>query len=120
MKTKLLLVCFLMLFCMRKAQIVNIPDANFKAKLLESSSTNQIAQNLSGSYFAIDANNDGEIQVSEALQVGELEIIDPNTFTFILSYTGILSFANLKSLKIDYFNVPNEPVIISNFMHFIH
>lgn len=26
-----------------------------------------------------------------------------------------MSFANLKSLKIDYFNVPNEPVIISNF-----
>lgn len=114
MKTKLLLVCFLVLFCMGKAQIVNIPDANFKSKLLESSANNQIAQNLSGSYFAIDANNDGEIQVSEALQVKELKMIYPNTFAMIQSYDGILSFANIKSLTIDYANVPSDPFVISN------
>ncbi|HCN49245.1 MAG TPA: hypothetical protein DIT10_09140 [Chryseobacterium sp.] len=99
---------------MGKAQIVNIPDANFKSKLLESSANNQIAQNLSGSYFAIDANNDGEIQVSEALQVGELKMIYPNTFAMIQSYDGILSFANIKSLTIDYANVPSDPFVISN------
>jgi hypothetical protein len=50
------------------AQIVTIPDANFKAKLLEASPTNVIAYN-NGGYIKIDVNNDGEIQQSEALNV---------------------------------------------------
>ena len=39
------------------AQIVNIPDANFKAKLLEASPSNEIAANLSGQYFKVDVNS---------------------------------------------------------------
>ena len=77
------------------AQIINIPDANFKAKLLSSSPSNTIAKNLSGNYFAIDANSDGEIQQTEADQVGEL-VLTGN----ITNYQGILFFNNVRKLKI--------------------
>ncbi|WP_290831594.1 hypothetical protein [Flavobacterium sp.] len=72
-----LLLCFV-----ANAQIVNIPDANFKAKLLSASSdnpvaSNQIPENYYGSvstYNTIDTNNDGEIQVSEALMIKFLSV----------------------------------------------
>lgn len=113
MKTKLLFLIFLVVALGTRAQVVHIPDVNFKAKLLTSSPTNSIAKNLSGNYFSIDANHDGEIQVSEALQVGEIEIIDPYTDIPIHDYDGILSFTNLKSIKIDYWNVPSNSFTIS-------
>lgn len=78
-----------------QSQIVNIPDANFKAKLLASSSSNQIAKNLAGQYFAIDSNSDGEIQVSEALNVGYLYV----AASHITSLQGINSFMNLTYLN---------------------
>ena len=45
------------IFTSANAQIINFPDANFKAKLLAASSSNTIATNLSGAYFRIDVNN---------------------------------------------------------------
>lgn len=83
---------FLVLLC--NAQVVSIPDANFKAKLISASSTEQIAKNLSGVYFKIDSNNDGEIQESEALQVSYLYV----TNSSISSLEGINYFTNLVSL----------------------
>ncbi|KOS07805.1 hypothetical protein AM493_18415 [Flavobacterium akiainvivens] len=79
------------------AQIVNIPDAAFKAKLLSAdpNSTNGVvARDINNQPMVIDANNDGEIQVAEAqavyyLQASSLEII---------SYQGIEAFINVKSL----------------------
>lgn len=62
-------------FSFANSQIVNIPDANLKTKLLLANNTSghQIAKNLNGDYFKIDSNNDGEIQFSEALQVLTLD-----------------------------------------------
>lgn len=68
MKTKILFI-LIAFTTLCNAQIVNIPDANFKARLLEASSNNGIAISLSGGYFKIDANNDGEIQQTEASNV---------------------------------------------------
>jgi Leucine-rich repeat (LRR) protein len=76
------------------AQIVNIPDANFKAKLLQADSNNMIAMNLSYNYFKIDANNDGEIQVSEANQVSALALDNSG----ISNMAGINAFPNIFSL----------------------
>ncbi len=85
-----------------QAQIVNIPDANFKAKLLNASVNQNIASietpNFSGdvsSYNSIDINNDGEIQVSEAEQIKYLRI----DYSQITSIEGILSFTNLQYLN---------------------
>ncbi|WP_395044525.1 T9SS type A sorting domain-containing protein [Flavobacterium sp.] len=87
----------LLLFLFTKvtnAQIVNIPDANFKSKLLEASPSNSIASNFSNNYFKIDSNNDGEIQISEANQVIGLDISLSN----ISSLEGVNNFLNLQSL----------------------
>ncbi len=79
--------CFLSI---ANGQIINFPDANFKAKLLTSGTYN-IARNLAGSYFKIDSNSDGEIQESEALQVKFLYITNAN----ISSVVGLEYFINL-------------------------
>ena len=65
-----------------KAQIVNIPDANFKAKLLNYNPV-------------IDTNSNGEIEVSEALSQTSLSIDSSN----IINITGIEEFTNLTSLN---------------------
>ncbi len=77
------------------AQIINFPDANFKAKLLMASPDNQIAYstNVNG-HIKIDSNNDGEIQVSEAAQVTYLDV----QFSNINSVVGIEFFTNLIQL----------------------
>lgn len=87
-------VALFMCLC-AQSQVVVIPDANFKTKLLQADTNNTIAKNLSGDFFKIDANNDSEIQVSEALQVSYLDV----SSSFIASLTGILSFSNLEYLN---------------------
>lgn len=96
MKKNYLLSFFaLLLFSFTNAQIVNIPDANFKAKLLDAGPGNQIASNsMFGGWFKIDANDDGEIQVSEAQQVVVLNVSN----SYISSMQGISSFTNLRKL----------------------
>ncbi|MBK8601452.1 MAG: hypothetical protein IPN80_13670 [Flavobacterium sp.] len=76
-------------------QIVNIPDANFKAKLLAASPTNSIAASAATTAVAIDTNADGEIQVSEASLITYLDVNSAN----IASLEGIAAFTNLTSLR---------------------
>ena len=66
---KKIVLLLLLTFGVTNAQIVNFPDANFKAELLAASPTQQKALNFSDQWIKIDANNDGEIQESEAQQV---------------------------------------------------
>ncbi|SMP11579.1 T9SS type A sorting domain-containing protein [Chryseobacterium profundimaris] len=114
MKKKLSLL-FLLLAIMANAQIVNIPDANFKAKLLSSSPGNTIAKNLSGNYFAIDANGDGEVQQTEADAVGELEVSESDsTICANTNFQGISSFTQVKKIKIGYDYPIHTPQSISN------
>lgn len=88
------------LFTSVTAQIINFPDANFKAKLLESSYLSVVAQDGSGSSVKIDTNNDGEIQVSEASQIYYLNVRGPvpGTPGNITSLIGIQNFTNLRGL----------------------
>jgi hypothetical protein len=89
----LYLVCFS--FNIGISQIINIPDANFKALLVNSStSLNTASDCLINSYYKIDENNDGEIEVAEALQVCQLILINAN----ISDLTGIKAFTNLRGL----------------------
>lgn len=73
------------------SQIINIPDANFKVKLLHANTTNGVARDVNGASMIVDTNGDGEIQVSEALQVYELKI---DNFE-ITDLTGIEYFTNV-------------------------
>lgn len=95
------LLLFLLTSFSVEAQIVNIPDANFKAKLLEASPDNEIAINVQNQYFKIDANDDGEIQESEAIQVRRLNIDNSS----ITSLEGITSFTNLFRLSASHNNL---------------
>jgi len=73
------------------AQNVNIPDPNFKAALV-----NHQANNGGGIYYKIDTNNDGEIQVSEAIAYsGNLRVFNKN----ISDFTGIEAFVNITYLE---------------------
>lgn len=94
MKTKLLL-SFLLLSSFAFGQIVNIPDSYFKTRLIDSNPSVAIAKNLEGDNFKIDANNDGEIQETEALQVSYLNVAGSYS---IQSLIGIQSFQNLITL----------------------
>ncbi len=85
------LIVGILFFGFTNAQVINIPNANFKSKLINSSPNNTFAKNLSGNYFKIDANNDDQIQQSEALNVSYLDVSNSN----ISSLTGINFFPNL-------------------------
>jgi Leucine-rich repeat (LRR) protein len=95
MKKIYFLVLAFCLFNGLSAQIINFPDAIFKAKLLMADTDNYITINSYGSPFKVDANNDGEIEVSEALNVDKLELIGLG----ISSLSGIENFTNLASLN---------------------
>lgn len=77
------------------SQVISFDDANFKAKLIAASAGNTTAKNLSGIYFKIDANSNGEIEFAEAQQVKELKISFDSS---IHSIVGILNFTNLEVL----------------------
>jgi hypothetical protein len=103
---KTLFSFFLLFGVLLQAQVVNIPDPLFKAKLLEADTTNEIAKDLSGNFFKIDANSDGEIQVSEAEMVSYLntnriydyinDYYNFNNHYELQSIEGIESFLKLK------------------------
>ncbi|AWA28678.1 hypothetical protein HYN48_00470 [Flavobacterium magnum] len=94
---KKLLLYFLFFSAASQAQIVNIPDANFKAKLLSSSPSNTIARNAQGMHIAVDANADGEIQLAEAQLVGALFVNNSS----IENLEGVQSFTNMTRLSCD-------------------
>ncbi len=91
---KKLLYLLLLISAIANAQIVNIPDVNFKAKLLAADVTNHIAYG-NGGYMKIDANNDGQIQETEVSAVDSLNV----NAASIIDMTGISSFTNLKKLN---------------------
>ncbi len=76
-------------FFTTKSQNVNIPDANFKNYLLGNS--------------AINTNNDGEIQVSEAqAYTGAIYAANLSMNTPIADLTGIEAFININFLDVRY------------------
>ena len=95
MKNIYFLVVALCFTSFANSQIINFPDANFKAKLLSADVTNQVAINLNGSFFKIDANNNAEIEFYEAQQVRVLNV----SSSFIASLIGISEFINLMELN---------------------
>jgi hypothetical protein len=82
MKALILLLTILLVPFLLRAQIVHIPDANFKAALVGNSS--------------INTNGDDEIQVSEAEAYdGTIDVDDQG----IADMTGLEAFVNLTRLE---------------------
>jgi uncharacterized repeat protein (TIGR01451 family) len=102
MKNLYTLIVILFVGLLANAQIVNIPDANFKARLLAASPNNSIAStqtpNVHGqalTFNRIDTNLDGEIQESEAITIKYLNLVN----CLITNSTGIESFTGLQVLN---------------------
>ncbi|WP_188620117.1 DUF7619 domain-containing protein [Flavobacterium suaedae] len=103
---KILPVLFILLSAVASAQIVNIPDANFKNKLLDANTVNNIAFNSDNEPMVIDINGDYEIQVSEAEAVWSLDLY----YSGINSLQGIEEFVNLRSLVCSSNAITNLPL----------
>jgi Secretion system C-terminal sorting domain len=116
-----LIFLFLFFSFFSQAQIVNIPDANFKAKLLAASPNSGIASTQTpvynvttdtwsvSTFHKIDTNNDGEIQESEALAIKWLDVKCNNCSSTqkISSLEGVLSFTNLQYLNCRHNQLPS-------------
>lgn len=98
MKNSYFSLAFLFFGLVSMAQTINFTDSNFKAVLLFSNTTNTVAKNSSGTNIKIDINNDGEIQLSEALNVFQLNVTT-NSMPDITSMDGIQYFTNLTYLN---------------------
>lgn len=101
------------------SQIVNIPDPQFKAKLVSANQWSFTAQDLAGNWTVIDTNNDGQIQISEAQNISSLNFNQ----TQIADLTGIKSFTNLNMLtlqgnthldELDVSNLTNLKILLLN------
>jgi uncharacterized repeat protein (TIGR01451 family) len=126
---KKLLLLLLFVVGAVNAQIVNIPDPVFKAKLLSANVSNTIAStntvlnnSLSvSSYVKIDTNNDGEIQVSEALLIRYINVSGTyNLNGGITDLTGIEAFVNLKFLKCYYNSITSLNFANNLDLRFLH
>ncbi|MBK7807130.1 MAG: T9SS type A sorting domain-containing protein [Saprospiraceae bacterium] len=85
------ILLFLVFTTLSTAQIINIPDANFKNRLLTCAICAVHADGTNGA----DKNKDGEIQQSEAESIVKLLLPNSN----IISLEGIEAFINLKDLN---------------------
>lgn len=90
-----LFILLLFLGFAANSQIINIPDPAFKAKLLRPVETSEFSD-ANHNKIAVDANGDGEIQVSEALMVETLYF--DNGTPYVADLTGIRYFTNLKRM----------------------
>jgi hypothetical protein len=81
-----------------KAQIIPIPDTNFKNALLAANTTNGIARDGQGNYIVIDGNGNNEIEVAEALTVIDLYVDNQS----VVSLEGVQYFTNLSLLDCSY------------------
>ena len=95
MKKNHLLFALSFLLTSAYSQIVYIPDVQFKNKLLYSTQFVSTATNSSGSYIRVDANQDGQIQQSEANAVYSLNVSNSS----IVDVTGIKSFTNINTFS---------------------
>jgi Leucine-rich repeat (LRR) protein len=112
---------FLILSFTGHSQTITFPDANFKSILLTSSTSNNIAKNAAGNSIKIDANNNGQIEQSEALLVYKLFYTNPTNGTppprlstqmqasIVTDVTGIAAFTNLNYLNVSI----NQPTVVS-------
>ncbi len=94
-------------FC-AKAQIINIPDANFKNKLVNGGSNCDFATSysystgISNEILVVDTNHNGEIEQSEALAIEFMNVV----FSSISDVTGLEHFTNLKGLTLANNQIP--------------
>ncbi len=88
------------------AQVINFPDANFKARLLSANSANFVAYGPTG-WGKIDTNNNSQIEVSEAAVITRLSISYQQN-------SGIGKIANLAGIQ--HFTTLEQLTCLNNFL----
>ncbi|AZA82608.1 T9SS C-terminal target domain-containing protein [Chryseobacterium lactis] len=106
---KLYLILLVIMLSMCHAQAINIPDSYLKNKLL----TYGTAIDAGGNYINLDANNDGEIQLTEASQVRKFNIY--NLTDAITSLSGLNEFPNLYEIELTNPDINTFHLIFNNF-----
>jgi uncharacterized repeat protein (TIGR01451 family) len=94
----LLLIC---IACIGQAQTINFPDVKLKERLVLAASEYEIAKDFNGAYVAIDTNGNAEIEISEALNIAELDISQAQ----ITNIAGLQNFTNLVKLTCESNNI---------------
>jgi hypothetical protein len=84
-------------------QIINFPDPNLKARLLSGACCSDYPLNTTN---IVDLNGDGEIDISEALTIGSMNLSACN----ISDLTGLQYFTNLLSLWF-----PSNPISVLDY-----
>ena len=110
MKTKLFLLCFF-LFQFSNAQNITFSDPVLKDFLLIATINFNQDPNNYITYPPIDSNSDGEISMTEALNVIGLDLYYLN----ITNLEGLQYFTNLKVITTYYANFPNfnQPTLVN-------
>jgi hypothetical protein len=111
MKKIYFLVLALCFFNGLSAQVINFPDANFKAKLLSAVYSYEVALDLDGKRSKIDINGNGEIEISEAEQISELYLTEYTISKRVNSLVGILYFKNLKKITLEFGLLTNVDLV---------
>lgn len=93
---KIFIAALLIFSWFASSQTINFPDNVFKVKIKAWGT----ARNASGGYMVLDTNGDGEVQVSEALNVYEIYADGASGGNVFSSAVGIEYFSNLKKLTI--------------------
>lgn len=102
MRKLFFLLNFLLFASISYAVNINFTDEDFKNKLLNASTSNNIAKNHNGNSITIDVNNDDEISTVEAALVYELDISNASNIESII---GIQYFINLEVLTAESCNI---------------
>lgn len=104
---KIYLIVAVIIFSVIQAQIISIPDANLKAKLLAADTTNNIAQDNNFNNIKIDTNSNNEIEATEAAAVYNLYVggSQNQTSNLISNISGLEAFVNLRYLNVDFNNL---------------
>jgi len=97
---KFLFFGFLIATAIANGQNVNFADEDFKEIMITQEMITANALDINGNFIIMDSNSDGEIQVTEALQVYQLVIVGTASIT---SIEGVEAFTNLRSLNISQF-----------------
>ncbi len=115
----------LLLFCIfftknLYSQIIIFPDLGFKSALISHYQYDNwgiwVTKDVNGDVIFVDQNEDGEIDVSEALLVYEIDFSNPpqsgtwtpGDFYDMTDFTGIEYFTNLKRFSIGYLHYQND------------
>ena len=116
MKKIYFLVLALCFFNGLSAQIINFPDVAIKKVLLDANELQSIALDLNGRNIKIDTNNNGEIEVSEALKVYRLRIDLDNVYTpYLFNFTGINKFTSLVSIS--FYNIRSSVIDVTELIN---